>query len=382
MSITESPQQVTSRSTDEWVATAREIGMALRPTVEDHDASGEISVEAFQRLRRDGITAALVPVEFGGGGATHADMARIIRELGRHDPATALTLSMHSHVVATQVWRHRHGLDATVAFRKVVEDGAMFVNTGASDWVQSNGTARKIDGGFRVNARKAPASGCEVADIVSTSFRWETDEGTNVIHCTIPCAADGVSIDQTWDTLGLRATGSHTIVFDDVFVPDAAVGLVRPADEWHPFWNAVLGSALPLIMSAYVGIADAAVDEVRLMVAGRTDPHVIQLVGEMMNAHTTAVDAVAAMIADSDNLHFDNNDEHASRTLSRKTIATEAVIDCVRLAIEATGGYGYTRRSPLERLFRDVHGCLFHPLPRAKQLRFTGRVGVGVTPIG
>ena len=380
MSITETSQQTTT--SDQWVATAHEIGIALRPTVEDRDSSGQIAVEAFQRLRRDGITAALVPEEFGGGGATHADIAGVIRELGRHDPATALTLSMHSHVVATQVWRHRHGLDATGAFHKVVDDAAMIVTTGASDWVESNGTATKVAGGFRVSARKAPISGCEVADVFFTSFRWETDEGTKVVHCTIPSGTDGLSIDQTWDTLGLRATGSHTVVFDDVFVPDAAVGVVRPADEWHPFLNAVLGCALPLIMSAYVGIADAAVDEVRVMVAGRTDPHVIQLVGEMINAHTTAVDAVAAMIADSDDLHFDNSDEYGSRTLSRKTIASEAVIDCVRLAIEATGGFGYTRRSPLERLFRDVHGCLFHPLPRAKQVRFTGRVGVGATPFG
>jgi acyl-CoA dehydrogenase len=102
----------------------------------------------------------------------------------------------------------------------------------------------------------------------------------------------------------------------------------------------------------------------------------------MLNAHTTANDTVAAMYADSNDLQFDNTDEQSSRTLSRKTVASDAVIETVRLAIETVGGVGYTRGPELERLYRDVHGCLFHPLGRAKQTRLTGRVALGHTPIG
>jgi acyl-CoA dehydrogenase len=361
---------------------AREVGLDLRPSAAEHDLTGEISHAAFDVLRSSGITAALVPREFGGGGVTHAEMGAMLRELGGHDPATAVTLSMHSHVLATQVWRHNHGMNAEGAFRKVVDDHAIFVNSGASDWVGSTGEARRVDGGFRVSARKSPISGCEVGTILATSVRWESgSDGPSVIHCTVPCGAEGVRIEKTWDTMGLRATGSHTVVFDDVFVPDAAVSLIRPADVWHPIWNTVLGTALPLIMSAYLGIADEAIDIARSTVDGRSDSHVLQLVGEMMNAHTTAADVVAGMFIDADNLTFDNTDHLAGRALSRKTIACQNVIETVRLAIEVTGGLGYTRSSDLERLYRDVHGCLFHPLPRAKQLRFTGRVELGLDPV-
>jgi acyl-CoA dehydrogenase len=157
---------------------------------------------------------------------------------------------------------------------------------------------------------------------------------------------------------------------------------VRPADRWHPLWNTIVGAAMPLIMSAYLGIADAAVDEARRRLAGRDDAHVLQLVGEMVTAHTMAADAIAAMFADADDLRFDNTDEHASRTLARKTVAADALIETVRLAIEATGGVGFTRASDLERLYRDVHGSLFHPLPRAKQTRLSGRVALGLDPVG
>ena len=147
-------------------------------------------------------------------------------------------------------------------------------------------------------------------------------DGPKVLHCSVPFGTEGVRIERTWDTLGLRATGSHTVVLEEVFVPDAAVSLIRPADQWHPVWNVVIGAAMPLILSAYLGIADAAVELARDAVAGRPAPHTFQLLGEMINAHTTAADVVAATYLDADDLRFPNTDELASRTLVRKTVAT------------------------------------------------------------
>ncbi len=366
----------------DWSGLAHDIGNSHRSGVDERDRTGEIAVTAFESLRTRGITGALVPVEFGGGGASHADMGEMLRVIGTYDPATAVTLSMHSHVIAMQVWRHNHGMDASGIFRKVIDDDAVLVSTGGSDWLSSNGSARRVEGGYRITARKSPASGCEVGTLLATSIRWDdAPEGPQVLHCVVPCSAEGVSIDLTWDTLGLRATGSHTVVLDDVFVSDAAVSLTRPADRWHPIWNTIVGAAIPLIMSAYVGIANAAVASACASMAGRGEPHVLQLLGEMANAHTTAADLVAAMFVDADNLRFDNTDAHASRTLSRKTVATDALIDTVRLALEVTGGAGYTRSSDIERLYRDVHGTLFHPLPRAKQTSLSGRVALGLSPV-
>jgi alkylation response protein AidB-like acyl-CoA dehydrogenase len=328
------------------------------------------------------VTSALVPSAFGGGDASHAEMGQILRELGRHDPATAVALSMHTHLLAAQVWRHHHGIDAEKVFRRVVDDRAVLISTGASDWLASNGTAHQVDGGYRVSARKGPASGCEVGNILITSIRWDdAPDGAQVLHCSVPFSAEGVSVELTWDTLGMRATGSHTVVLDDVFVPDAAVSLTRAADQWHPVWNTVIGAAMPLIVSAYLGIADSAVELARTAVSGRSEPHVFQLLGEMLNAQTTAADLVTAMFVDADNLQFANTDDIASRTLSRKTVATDALIDTVRLALEVSGGVGYTRSSDIERLYRDVHGCLFHPLARAKQTHLSGRVALGLSPV-
>ncbi|WP_043651602.1 acyl-CoA dehydrogenase family protein [Nocardia thailandica] len=366
-----------TQTTIDRVALAREIGEFLRPEVAERDRSGEISVAAFDRLRASGLSAALVPAEFGGGGASHAEMGAVLRELGRHDPSTAVAFAMHTHLVAAQVWRHHHGIDASAVFGKVV-GGAILVSTGASDWVGSNGSAERVEGGYRVHGRKAPASGCEVGDVLVSSIRF----GGEVLHFAMPLSAQGVRIEQTWDTLGLRASGSHTVVLEDVFVPDAAVSLIRPAEVWPPLLNVVIGAAMPLVMAAYLGVADAAVEVATTLLAGRGDDATVQTVGEMLNAHVTAADLIAAMFADSADLRFANTDAGAARILSRKTVAVEALIATVRHAIEATGGAGYSRSCALERLYRDVHGAHFHPLPRARQLRFSGNVALGHSPIG
>jgi acyl-CoA dehydrogenase len=160
---------------------------------------------------------------------------------------------MHSHLVAAQVWRHKHDLPAPVLSR-VAAERLVLISTGAADWLASHGTASRTDGGYRVSARKSPSSGAPAGDVLVTSARWEdAPEGPQVIHFSVPFGAEGVSIEETWDTMGMRATGSHTVVLDDFFVPDAAVALTRPAGEWHPVFNTIIGAAMPLIMSSTPG---------------------------------------------------------------------------------------------------------------------------------
>ena len=256
---------------------------------------------------------------------------------------------MHAHLVAAQLWRHHHGLPAPV-LAKVAANQLVLISTGASDWIDSSGHTTKVDGGFRVSARKMPASGCQAGDVVVTSIRWETaPERPHVIHCSIPMTAAGTSIEETWDTMGMRGTGSHTITLADVFVPDDAVALIRPAGVWHPIWSIVVGAALPLIMSTYVGAAEtAAQNAIQLAARHPERPDIASLVGRMLNHLTTARHTVRAMIDASANVHFDSTLEHASASLSRKTIAADACVKTVQVAMEIGGGAAFARSGGIE----------------------------------
>ncbi|MDH5290225.1 MAG: acyl-CoA/acyl-ACP dehydrogenase, partial [Acidimicrobiia bacterium] len=370
-----------------WIIAARDLVPELADRAAALDASGEFAHDNYDLLRSRRFPSMLVPAELGGGGGSFAETCAVLAELARGCPATSLALSMHQHLVAAQVWRHHRDLPAPV-LPKVAAGELILVSTGAADWMASNGRATKVDGGWRVSARKSPSSGAPAGDILVTSIRWDPTSnddapaGPQVLHLSVPFTAEGVSVEPTWNTMGMRATGSDTVVLDDVLVLEAAVALARPADRWHPVWASVLGVALPLIMASYVGVAEAAADGALALArtkAGRV--HIPGLAGRVGNRLTAARDTVRAMVDAADDLRFGNTLAVASASLTRKTLATQAVTDVARLALELGGGAAYQRTSDIERLFRDAHAALYHPLPEAEQEVFSGRLALGLDPI-
>jgi alkylation response protein AidB-like acyl-CoA dehydrogenase len=228
------PDTAATATARSWAERAADLAARLAPEAAAHDRAGTFVHQAFDLLRAEGFLAAPVPVELGGGGASFVEVAQILTELAKGDPAAAVTLSMHYHLVSTQLWRHRRGLPGEAVLRRVAAEDLVLVSTGASDWLDSSGVAVRVEGGFRVSGRKAPASGAPIGDVAVTSIAWpDAADGPQVIHASIPFATAGVRVERTWDTMGLRGTGSDTIVFDDVLVSDAMVSLIRPAGEWR-----------------------------------------------------------------------------------------------------------------------------------------------------
>jgi alkylation response protein AidB-like acyl-CoA dehydrogenase len=195
--------------------------------------------------------------------------------------------------------------------------------------------------------------------------------------------AEGVSIREDWDTLGMRATGSHSLELKDVFVPEEAVGVRRPRGQWHPSWNVVLTVAAPIYMAPYVGVAERAGELARQAATSRSgDPLLLQALGELENLLFTARMALGDMVDNCSGYDFEPTVDRANRALMGKTLVTNAAQGAVQKALEVVGGAGLYRKNELERLLRDIQGAPFHPLPEKKQRDFTARVALGLPPIG
>src|SRR3569623_830640 len=137
-----------------WIEVARQLGPVLAVHAARHDTEGSFVEEAYRLFREHRLFSMTVPAELGGGGATHHQTCAAIRELGRHCGSSALALSMHTHLVAAAVWRHRHGQPGEKLLRTIAERELILVSTGATDWVSSNGRMERVEGGYRVTARK------------------------------------------------------------------------------------------------------------------------------------------------------------------------------------------------------------------------------------
>jgi alkylation response protein AidB-like acyl-CoA dehydrogenase len=348
-----------------------------------HDRDGRFVSENYRELKEQRLFSAAVPAELGGGGAAYPEICSVLRELAHYCPATALALSMHTHLVAATVWRHRHGMPGEALLRKVAGAEVVLVSTGAGDWVDSVGRAERVPGGYRVSAVKRFCSAAPVGDVLVTSAPLEGAEKSEVLHFPVPMKAEGVRVREDWDTHGMRATGSNSIELVNVFVPEESVVLRRPRGEWHPFWNVVVTVAAPIYMAPYVGIAERAVVLAR-EAAARHKPDALLLLGlgELENQLALVQMAWREMVEITNDYDIQPTDQHASRMLIRKTLTANAARATVAKAVEVVGGSAFYRASNLERLLRDVQGAPFHPLPEKKQLAFTGRVALGLSPVG
>lgn len=343
----------------------------------------EFVADNFADLRQHKFFSAMVPHELGGGGVSHSEMCTIIRTIAHYCPSTALTLSMHQHLIAANRFNYHRGNPSQVLLEKVAADELILVSTGAGDWLSSSGDMTKVEGGYLVNAKKGFASGSLACNMFITSAAYkDPEEGWQVMHFPIAKSAEGVSVEENWQAMGMRNTGSHMAVFKDVFVPEEAIALKRPRGEYHPVWNVILTVALPLIMAVYVGIAEASAEVVKAGAKHRQDdPYLPYLLGEMENYLTTAQVVHQSMVAITDDFEFTPSLQMANDILKRKSVVAKAVTDTTTKCVELSGGFGFLRKSTLERNFRDSFASQFHPLQEKKQHSFTGRLAMGLDPV-
>lgn len=339
----------------------------------ENDSKGQFVFENYESLKANEYFSLQVPEELGGAGLPYSEVCNIIRIIGKQCGSTALALSMHQHLVSASVWKYKHKGEGAPMLTNVADNQLVLVSTGAKDWLGSNGEMTKVKGGYLVNAKKAFASQSVIGNVLVTSAPYCNAAGERkVLHFAVPFKAEGVSLLNDWNVMGMRATGSQTVVLKDVFVPDASIVLERPRDEFHPVWNIVITVAMPLIMSAYVGIAERA-REIALQFAkeNKGQRHIPYLFGQLNNSWMSAQVQWQAMFQRTNELNFQPSKEISSEMLSLKSNVSQACMDTVNHAIELVGGRSFYQKFELERLFRDVQASRFHPLPKWNQYEFS-----------
>lgn len=364
----------------DFLRTARDIGPRFAERAASHDTQGSFVAKNYAELKEHKMFSASIPTDLGGGGASHAELCAIVGEIGKHCASTGLSFAMHNHPVAVNIFKHMRGDEkATVALAKIAGAELVIAGTGANDWLASSGEAIEKADGFVVNAHKRFVSGGPGADLFVTSAVFDGDDGPEVLHFAIPMTSDGIEIQDNWNTIGMRGTGSNDIMMNDVFVPATAIVARRPVGVWHPMWDVIVPIALPIIVACYVGLAEKAADIAIKSACGK--PHLAPIVGQMQNELAVAQLALDDMIRIVDNLAFTPGIPVTDKIITRKSIAARAVKSTVEIASDISGGSGFFRNHPLERIIRDVRALHFHPLPERIQQAFSGRLALGMEAI-
>lgn len=338
----------------------------------DRDAA--FPFENLGALHEHGLIGSVAPAAFGGSAATLAQARRIVSSVAQGEPATALVLTMTFLVhrsLARPETRWPPSLREAV-WRSAVTSGALAnhlrvepeLGTPARGGLPATVARRAVDG-WRLSGHKLYSTGIP-------ALRWllvwaRTDEpdpkvGVFLVDRHDPSVAEPqLRVIESWDHLGLRASASHEVVFDDLPVPLAHAVDVRPPADWArgpdpdpQAWMIVLLGAL------YDGVARAAREWLVGFLAERrptslgaplsTVPRIQQAVGEI-DALLWANDALLADLAQ--RADAGTPPAAAQSGLVKYNVTTNA-IRAVELALQLSGNHGLSRRNPLERHLRDV----------------------------
>ncbi|KXU96886.1 acyl-CoA/acyl-ACP dehydrogenase [Caballeronia sp. EK] len=380
------------------IEAAAELGRAFAARAAEHDRTGATPVAQFDALERAGLLRANIPADEGGHGAGLAVSRAIVSEIARGDPSVALILSMHycQHAIITRAERTasddwppalaRRLRRASVEGRALLNAAQVEPALGSPSFGGLPDTiAHRTRDGWRISGHKVYVTGAPLLAWINVLARTDEDE-PRLGHFLVPRDAPGVRIVETWDPIGMRASASHDVLFDDVALAlDDAVALQPASLDLQRNPHSVAWY-LSLIGSVYDGVARAARDWIVSFVKERKPSALGGAPLATVSAVQEGIGRIETLLATSDWLL----DSHArSVDTSEAPDALAAVvkhavianaIEAVDVALDLAGNHGLARRNPLERHYRDVQCGRVHAPVNGLIRANAGRAALGVLP--
>ena len=356
----------------------------IAATADKYDRTGDLPWEGLEVAHRAGLLTATVGTRYGGPGAGPRETARILTAIGEGDASVGLlaanTLISHAGQAARSTWpaayyedvlsRSRTGPALVNAIRAEPELGAP-----ARGGLPRTTLTRTADG-WALNGRKAYATG---GTGLAYHVVWAV-AGDRVGHVIVPGDLPGITWVETWDHLGLRASNTHDVIYQDVRLPeDAFTEIPRGADGVYRDPAAMAGPGSFGHPALYIGVARAA----RAAFAEFARNRVPSALGKPI-ARTERIQAVAGeidlQIVQAETLlhgallRLEAGDTAVTTGLSAIKIAiARSVIAATQTAVAALGNPGLSRHHSLERHLRDALCIRVHPPQEDTVLLASGR---------
>ena len=362
----------------------------------EHDRESTFPFENYADMRAAGYLGLTIPEELGGRGADLGEMLLAQERLAMGCGSTALAVTMHVSPLGQvgALWRlnqdERLGQFLREAATGEVVYASMTAERGHSILMTSNTVATPVEGGYRVTGDKIFGTESAICTHFSSMARVDDpDGGSRVIIFRLARPVDGMEVKDTWDTMGMRGTLSNDWSMRDVFVPEDAVFHSYPVDHFDSVLLRMTWSwAMPAFGAVYLGIAGGAMAYARdqVQARGREDDPAVQTAFAEMEILLETARAVLWRHTDEvisgDLFEQFTVQEGMARTMLTKHVPCNNAIRIVDLALEVVGGAGFFRRSPLERMYRDVRAGVIMPYnnPEARSLFGRNALGIEIAP--
>ena len=388
-------QRLNARQQD-LVELAGRLADTFATRAAEHDRESTFPFENYADMRAAGYLGLTIPEELGGRGADLREMLLAQERLAMGCGSTALAVTMHVSPLGQvgALWRlnqdERLGQFLREAATGEVVYASMTAERGHSILMTSNTVATPVEGGYRVTGDKIFGTESAICTHFSSMARVDDpDGGSRVIIFRLARPVEGMEVKDGWDTMGMRGTLSNDWTMRDVFVPEDAVFHSYPVGHFDSVLLRMTWSwAMPAFGAVYLGIAGGAMAYAREQVQARGregDPAVQAAFAEMEILLETARAVLwrhTDEVISGDLFEGFSVQEGMARTMLTKHVPCNNAIRIVDLALEVVGGAGFFRRSPLERMYRDVRAGVIMPYnnPEARSLFGRNALGIQIAP--
>jgi alkylation response protein AidB-like acyl-CoA dehydrogenase len=359
---------------------------------EEYDRSAEIPWPGLEVIHRAGLTTARIPADRGGPEISDLDAARAVIAVGEGDPSVAIilvnTLLTTKPLAGIGQWYepfYADFLEKSAQRLTLANFAGAEPDLGASarGGRPATNVTRSGDG-WLLNGRKGWVTGGRALDYLIVhvvALEDGQDPQTGIV--TLPADRPGISWLDTWDHIGLRASNTHDVVFDNVELPYGAFAAVdRPATATsRPLPASVLAHT-----GLYIGVARAARSAFREFTRNRVPTSLGKPIADTDRIQTVAGE-LDLQIATAETLLYGTllraaaGDESVAPQITIiKTAITRAVINATQTAVAALGNPGLTRHNALERHLRNALCVRVHPPQEDAALLAAGKRVLGVTP--
>lgn len=360
-----------------------------------HDTEGSFPHEDLDALVAIGYQTLTLPPDKGGMGAPLRLMLNLQERLAAGDPSVALGMGWHLSLMlglrTTHAWPEAtfdRIADAVVSKGALVNSCASERETGSpSRGGRPTTIARELpDGTYRISGRKTWSTLSPRLAYFLVTAAMADAEGTEdgrIGEFLVPAGTPGVEVEETWNSMSLRGSGSH-----DVVLTEATVGPEALAEAYAPPARSRRGldGSGPLlhVAACYLGIGlRARLEVLRFAISHRPNSlsqpiSTLPPVEESMGRIDTALAAAHALLYEAA-ADWDDADTPEARLAlsarmgSAKVQAVDAAITACDLAMRIVGGQSLRRELPFERLYRDVRAGLHNPPMTDLALRALGR---------
>ena len=345
----------------ELVNLAKEIAQKeIAPRALDIDKSGVMDPELLKILKQSGMTQLAVPKEYGGAGLDLLTGAMISEELAKGCAGTATvcvanSLASFPILFAGSDEQKKEYFDCLnnggIACFALTEPGA------GSDAGAVSCKAKKVDGGYVLNGTKCFITNAPICDKITLFANTRESGGIRGLTVfTVDRNTPGVSIGKEEDKMGIRASATSEIIFDDCFVPTSA----RIGREGMGFRIAMqtLETSRPVVGAISVGIAQAALENAIHYAHQRKQfgqkIASFEMVQEMIANMVTKTEAARALVYKACWLKMQGDKRASMFSAMSKCFASDTAMEVTTTAVQVMGGNGYSRENPNEKYMRDA----------------------------